>query len=54
VLRVGGQRNATIVATTPVRVLTLTAHYMREVRERMPQIGEQIDRVVAERTPPGR
>jgi CRP-like cAMP-binding protein len=51
VLTVGGQRNATIVAATPVRVLTLTAHYMREVRERMPQVGEQIDRVVAERTP---
>jgi len=51
VLTVGGQRNATIVATMPVRVLTLTAHYMREVRERMPGVGEQIDHVVAERTP---
>ena len=50
-LTLGGQRNATIIATTPVRVLTLTSHYMREVRQRMPQVGEQIDRVVSERKP---
>jgi CRP/FNR family transcriptional regulator, cyclic AMP receptor protein len=51
VLGDGAQRNATIVATSPVRLLTLTAHYMREVRERMPSVGEQIDRVISERTP---
>jgi CRP/FNR family transcriptional regulator, cyclic AMP receptor protein len=51
VLGDGARRNATIVATTPVRILTLTSHYMREVRERMPAVGEQIDRVIAERTP---
>jgi cAMP-dependent protein kinase regulator len=50
VLDDGGQRNASIVATSPVRIVTLTAHYMRVVRERMPQIGEQIDRVIADRT----
>ena len=50
VLGDGGLRNASVVATSPVRLITLTAHYMREVRERMPLIGEQIDRVVAERT----
>jgi CRP-like cAMP-binding protein len=43
-------RNATIVSTSPVRILTLTAHYMREVRQRMPAVGEQIDRVIAERS----
>jgi CRP-like cAMP-binding protein len=51
VLRDGAQRNATIVATSPVTLLTLTAHYMRVVRERMPSVGEQIDRVIASRTP---
>ncbi len=51
VLDVGGQRNATIVASSPVRLVTLTAHYMREVRERLPLIGEQIDRVIADRRP---
>jgi CRP-like cAMP-binding protein len=50
VLGDGARRNATIVATSPVRVLTLTAHYMREVRDRMPAVGEQIDRVIAERS----
>jgi CRP-like cAMP-binding protein len=51
VLGDGAQRNATIVATSPVTLLTLTAHYMRVVRERMPSVGEQIDRVIASRTP---
>jgi cAMP-dependent protein kinase regulator len=50
VLIVGGQRNASIVATSPVRIITLTAHYMREVRERMPALGEKIDGVVPART----
>jgi cAMP-dependent protein kinase regulator len=49
VLDDGGLRNATIVATSPVRLITLTAHYLRVVRERMPQIGEQIERVCADR-----
>jgi CRP-like cAMP-binding protein len=48
----GGRRNASIVATSPVRLVTLTAHYMRVVRERMPQIAQQIDRVIADRRPP--
>jgi cAMP-dependent protein kinase regulator len=46
----GSERNASVVATSPVRVLTLTAHHMRVVRERMPQIGDQIDRMIADRT----
>ncbi|HEY2435813.1 MAG TPA: cyclic nucleotide-binding domain-containing protein [Solirubrobacteraceae bacterium] len=50
VLGGGAERNATIVATSPVRLLTLTAHYMRDLRERMPRIGEQIDSVIAART----
>jgi len=50
VIAAGGQRNATIVATSPVKILTLTAHYMRVVRERMPRVGEQIDAVIAERS----
>ncbi len=51
VLASGGERNASVVATSPVRVITLTAHDMRTVRERMPLVGEQIDRVIADRTP---
>ena len=33
-----------------MKILTLSAHYMRVIRERMPRIGEQIDAVIAERT----
>jgi CRP-like cAMP-binding protein len=40
VLDDGSKRNASVVATSPVHVLTLTAHYMRVVREHMPQIGD--------------
>jgi cAMP-dependent protein kinase regulator len=50
VIAAGGERNATIVATSPVRIITLTAHDMRAVRERMPAIGEQIDSVIADRS----
>jgi CRP/FNR family transcriptional regulator, cyclic AMP receptor protein len=50
VLGDGARRNATIVATAPVRILTLTSHYMREVRERMPAVAEQIDAVISQRT----
>jgi CRP-like cAMP-binding protein len=49
VISAGGQRNATIRATSPVTILSLTAHYMREVRSRMPRIGEQIDAAAAAR-----
>jgi len=49
VLEVGGPRTATVVASSPLRAIVLTAHFMRDVRERMPAVGEQIDRAAAER-----
>ena len=49
VLDDGGLRNATIVASSPARLITLTAHYLREVRETMPQLAEQIEAVIGER-----
>jgi len=51
VIAAGGTRNASVVATSPVSIITLTAHDMRTVRERMPLVGEQIDRVIADRSP---
>jgi CRP-like cAMP-binding protein len=48
-LRTGSRRNATIVATSDVRLLTLTAHYMGVVRDSMPLVAQRIDDVVAER-----
>jgi CRP-like cAMP-binding protein len=50
VLGDGARRNASIVASSPVCVLRLTAHDMRLVRERLPLVGEQIDSVIAART----
>src|SRR5436190_2316577 len=49
VLQAGGQRNATIVATSDVRLLTLTAHYLRVVRDTMPLVAQRIDDVTAKR-----
>jgi CRP/FNR family transcriptional regulator, cyclic AMP receptor protein len=49
VLQAGGRRNATIVATSDVRVLTLTANYMRVVCDSMPLVAQRVDAVVAER-----
>jgi len=50
VLAAGGERNASIVATSPVRGLRLTAHDMRVLRERIPSLGAQIDSVAAARS----
>jgi len=49
VLSPAGRRKATILATSPVTLLTLTSHFMREVRTHMPRIGAQIDAAAADR-----
>jgi CRP-like cAMP-binding protein len=48
VLDTGGERTATVIATTPLRGLVLTSHFMHHVRERMPSMAEAIDRAAAE------
>jgi CRP-like cAMP-binding protein len=50
VLADGAHRNASVVATSPVRGFRLSAHDMRMVRERMPRVGQQIDSVVPDRS----
>jgi CRP-like cAMP-binding protein len=49
VLADGQPRSATVVATSELSGIVLTAHFMRELRKRMPSVGERIDRVAAER-----
>ena len=49
VLNDGIPRTASVVASTQIRAIGLTAHFLREVRERMPSVGAEIDRVAAER-----
>ncbi|HXR27968.1 MAG TPA: cyclic nucleotide-binding domain-containing protein [Solirubrobacteraceae bacterium] len=49
VLEDGLPRTASVIAVTDLRAIVFTAHFMREMRERMPAVGEQIDRAAAER-----
>ncbi len=49
VLDDGRPRSASVVASSDICGIVLTAHFMRELRERMPAVGERIDRVAAER-----
>ncbi len=49
VLGDGRPRTASVCATSPMRGLLFTAHFMREARERFPAIGERIDAAAKER-----
>jgi CRP-like cAMP-binding protein len=49
VLGDGAARSASVVARSDVRAIVLTAHFMRELRARLPDVGEQIDRAAQER-----
>ena len=45
----GIPRTASVVASTDIRAIGLSAHFLREARQRMPSVGAEIDRVAAER-----
>ena len=45
----GVPRTASVVATSDVRAIILTAHFVREMHRLMPSVGEQIDRLAAAR-----
>jgi CRP/FNR family transcriptional regulator, cyclic AMP receptor protein len=49
VLDDGAPRTATVIATSELRTIVLTAQSMRQMRERMPDVGERIDRIATER-----
>jgi len=51
VLGAAGTRNATVVATAPLRGVVLTSHFMHHVRKQMPALAEQIDRAAAQHQP---
>jgi CRP/FNR family transcriptional regulator, cyclic AMP receptor protein len=48
VLDDGTPRTASVVASSPLRAIVLTAHFMREVHDRMPMVGEQIEQIASE------
>jgi CRP-like cAMP-binding protein len=50
VLSDGATRTASVVASSDLRAVVLTAHFMREMHDRLPSVGERIDHVAAERT----
>jgi CRP/FNR family transcriptional regulator, cyclic AMP receptor protein len=43
-----GRRTATVTASTPLRALSLTSRSFHEIRSRMPDLGEAIDRAARE------
>jgi CRP/FNR family transcriptional regulator, cyclic AMP receptor protein len=45
-----GMRNATVRATTPMRLLTLTGWDLRRLRGRIPELEERVSRLAAERS----
>ena len=45
-----GQRNASVIATTPTTVIFIRAQDFRHFAEELPALGEEIRRVVEERT----
>ena len=49
VLSDGGVRTASVVATSDLRAIALTAHFMREIHDLLPSAGDRIDRVAGER-----
>jgi len=49
VLADGAPRSATVTATSDLRGLAFTAHFMREMRARLPRVGERIDLAAAAR-----
>jgi CRP-like cAMP-binding protein len=44
-----GPRTASVIATSSLRAIVFTAHFLHELRERMPSIGARIDSVASER-----
>jgi CRP-like cAMP-binding protein len=49
VLADGAARSASVVARSDVQALVFTAHFMHEMHERLPELGQRIDRVARER-----
>lgn len=48
-LEVGGTRTATVVASTPLRAVLLSAHFVREMQRAIPLVAERIEAIGAAR-----
>jgi CRP-like cAMP-binding protein len=49
VMEKGGLRNASVVATSPVRIIAITQHHMRVLGEQLPAVAEKMRHAGAER-----
>lgn len=49
ILSDGIPRTATVVARSPIRGLVFTAHFLRELHDRIPAVGQRIEREARER-----
>ena len=49
VMKKGQLRNASVVATSPVRIIAITRHHMRVLSERLPAVAERMRTASAER-----
>jgi CRP-like cAMP-binding protein len=49
ILKGGTPRTASVIATTPLRALVLSSTFLHQIRERVPLVGERIDREAYER-----
>jgi CRP-like cAMP-binding protein len=45
----GAPRSAAVVARSDVRAFVFTAHFVHELHEHIPELGQRIDRTVQER-----
>ena len=44
----GRPRTASVIATSNLTAIVLTAHFMRELHQRLPPVGDSIDEIAAE------
>lgn len=42
-----GRRTASVLATTPLRAIVLTSHFLHHVRDRMPEVAAALDAAAA-------
>ncbi len=45
-----GQRNATVISTSPVTLIVMTAREFRHIAQDMPSVGARIQEIIEERT----
>jgi CRP-like cAMP-binding protein len=50
VMEKGGLRNASVVSTSPIRIIAITRHHMRVLSEHLPAVADKMRHAAAERS----